>query len=327
MKKQNIPKTNHYVPQFLLKNFSIAGNEKQIWVYDKLKENKFKTNIKNVACENHFYNFNIQNVIVSIEPVLSNFETKASMAINKITEQKNLSCLSEEDRIVLSYFFSLQFVRTKQHRIFYEELLRSMKQKIKALGYDSEKMEEFKHTDTDYAKRFGIKSIMKCKKFVPYFFHKSWLLFESPKQLPIYISDNPIALQNIYDFSPYGNLGLGVKGIEIYCPLTSQLTLAMYCLSFEEEVKKTLNQFKMLSSMAPHFTHSISEPIYLKKIARCLKSGEATNFDSEMVLNQNSLQVSFSSRFVYSSTDDFSVVERMLNDNVNYKKSLKIKFN
>jgi len=55
----SIAKNEHYVPQFILKNFTV-GNGKQIYVFDKHDEKSFKTNIRNIAAETGFYNFNIK---------------------------------------------------------------------------------------------------------------------------------------------------------------------------------------------------------------------------------------------------------------------------
>lgn len=48
-------KNQHYVPQFVLRNFVASGKKKYIYVFDKLHEKKFKTGIKNIGAENAFY--------------------------------------------------------------------------------------------------------------------------------------------------------------------------------------------------------------------------------------------------------------------------------
>jgi uncharacterized protein DUF4238 len=42
----------HYVPQFLLRNFAVAANENQIQAFDKTSSKSYCTNIANVAAEN-----------------------------------------------------------------------------------------------------------------------------------------------------------------------------------------------------------------------------------------------------------------------------------
>ena len=45
----------HYVPQSYLKNFSF--NRSQIFVFDKLRQHSFTSNVRNVASERAFYDF------------------------------------------------------------------------------------------------------------------------------------------------------------------------------------------------------------------------------------------------------------------------------
>jgi len=67
-----LPKIQHYVPQFILKNFCLNENN-QIYVFDKKTEKVFTTNIENVAAENGFYNFKRGDFIISIEQSLRAF--------------------------------------------------------------------------------------------------------------------------------------------------------------------------------------------------------------------------------------------------------------
>ena len=49
-----IAKVQHYVPQFLLRNFG-NGKKDQLWgFYDKTSDRSFPTNAKNVASESRF---------------------------------------------------------------------------------------------------------------------------------------------------------------------------------------------------------------------------------------------------------------------------------
>ena len=45
---------DHYVPQFLLKNFSVDPNKPQVWAYDKSTGRSFRTNVRNIAAEKGF---------------------------------------------------------------------------------------------------------------------------------------------------------------------------------------------------------------------------------------------------------------------------------
>jgi hypothetical protein len=54
-----------------------------------------------------------------------------------------------------------------------------------------------------------------------------------------------------------------------------------------------------------------------------LAAGIAVPLLADNVTRLNSLQVRFSSRFVYSETGDFSLVEQMIRENPQYREGLK----
>lgn len=54
-----------------------------------------------------------------------------------------------------------------------------------------------------------------------------------------------------------------------------------------------------------------------------LQGGSPISITSEMALMMNSLQVTFSSRYVFSQTNDFTVVETMLASNPSFATGLK----
>ena len=77
----------HYVPKFLLKNFT-RGKKPQIHVYDKSNDRRFKTHIKNIAAEAGFYEIELEDSVLTVEPSLSDLETHASAIIKKLIERK-----------------------------------------------------------------------------------------------------------------------------------------------------------------------------------------------------------------------------------------------
>ena len=227
MKRNEIAKIQHYVPQFLLKQFA-NGKKPQVWVFDKTTGKIFKTHVKNVASENGFYNFRFKGNELTIEPSLSDIETHASKIIKDVVRKKSISDLSDDDRLFLSHFFSLQFVRTKQHRQSFRDLSETLGDTLKKRGEDISQIKDYVEVDDKTLKLHGIRSVLKSGEYAPYFLNKSWVLFKTTKSHPLYISDNPVTLQNMIDHGPYGNIGLAVRGIEIYFPLSKTLALGMF---------------------------------------------------------------------------------------------------
>ena len=88
------PKKQHYVPQFILKNFK-SGKKKRVYVFDKQKRSTYPAAVHDVACENGYYNIELDGKGFTIEGKLASLENVASLAINKIVINENLSCLSD----------------------------------------------------------------------------------------------------------------------------------------------------------------------------------------------------------------------------------------
>lgn len=325
MKNTEIAKNQHYVPQFILKNFTV-GKKPQIWVFDKKTGKKFKTNIKNVASETKFYDFSLKDLDLTIEPALADVEEEASKLINRIVKEEEISHLNDNDKIFISHFLALQFTRTKQHRLRFQDLIEKMSEEICKRGWTPENIQGYKELTENDLKIHGIKSIFDSHELAPHFFAKSWLLFQTTKKHPLYISDNPITLQNMNDYGFYGNIGLAVKGIEIYFPISKTLTLALFCPSIEESLRETYKKFQFLSKVNPLLiSQNLKEPHYLEETMAGFLHNKTVHFDPDNVINHNSLQVKYASRFVFSSTDDFSLVEEMISKHPSLKEGPKVK--
>lgn len=323
----SIPKLQHYVPQFLLKNFCSEG-EKKIFVFDKEREETFSTNIKNVAVEQGFYNIEADNVVLSIEPGLSKVESSAAEIVAKVIETQSLKTLTERERYQLSLFAALQFTRVKQARIRYKQFDEAIKSAIEARGQNPSNVDGYYPFNDVAIKYLSIVNLAKnVKEFAPYFLDKAWLLFKATTRVKHYISDNPVTLHNQHDYRPYGNLGLAVKGIEIYFPLNSEYSLGMICQTHAEKIRQDWSQYlvaKRRAKRSPPLEIEESKVSRLRGLKQGLETGRAILSIEENVIFKNSLQVMQSSRFVYSVDGNFDLVRQMLIERPQFKEPPKI---
>jgi len=126
-------------------------------------------------------------------------------------------------------------------------------------------------------KELWFSMLMKTPNLCIPLINKIWVLLESNKKF--YTSDNPIVRQNTINRNPHrGTLGINSDGIEIYFPLSPSLVLCLFC----ERAYSWLKEKRMPSN-------------------------------AENIENVNSLQVIYSDRFVFSSQNDFELVEDMIN--------------
>jgi Protein of unknown function (DUF4238) len=307
----------HYVPQFLLKNFSVPLHHNQIMVFDKHSEKTFSANIRNVSSEKGFYDLEIGDLTYTLEDALKHLEDSTAKIIKAVMETEELPKPDSIERYVLAAFVAVQFLRVKSARIRIRSMNDLLKQKLHCIGASGADIERLTRMEEDESKIISMKMLERIPdEFVPFFYHKTWIVLKTTSDNPFFISDNPVTLQNRKDSGLYGNLGLGVEGVEIYMPLSKQLSLGILCPSHEEKVNKVHQQFSDLRQRRPEIIAKLGErATWLNDFNTGIKSGAAIRIPPEVALNLNSLQVYFSSRFVYCARDKFDLVREMIRDN------------
>jgi len=329
-----VSENQHYVPQFLLRKFQ-RGKGK-ICVFDKHLNKSFETNIKNIAVEKNFNEFEFEGETLTLEPSLCELEGKASKIIGKIINKKALTEISLKEKIVLSHFIIVQHLRTNGQREIIKDLGGKLSRKLTEMGVDPKEIP----VDEKMDQLLFLKGILKAHEFVPYLLDKVWVLLETTTKHPYYISDNPITLQNQNDMLPRGNLGFAVEGIEIYLPLTKTLTLALWCSSYkkmmidgQKQARGVIQRSKMYKKLGINIDgHHGGKG---KKIAKdalrasnrmlnAFNKGKPLKSLPENVTNLNSLQILYSERFVMASVDNFELVQDMIRENKANRKGRRV---
>ena len=136
------------------------------------------------------------------------------------------------------------------------------------------------------------------RDFLPHLLNKDLLLFKTDSRVPFCISDNPVALNNTVNDGDgiWGTLGLAAQGIEIYLPISKNLTLAYICpsvgMAYELEKSKLYRMGAFIDEDAFYYLQARD-------------TGRAIVLNPENVRFQNSLQIRNAERFVVASRDDF----------------------
>ena len=96
---------HHYIPKFYLNGFIEVGKTKQLYVYEKYKENYFNTAPDNIGCERNYYavkNIDESTDTNTIEDFLhEQIESPSHAVLLKIRNQQNIS--PEEKWIFANY--------------------------------------------------------------------------------------------------------------------------------------------------------------------------------------------------------------------------------
>jgi hypothetical protein len=309
-----IAKVQHYVPQFLLRNFG-NGKKDQVWVYDKHSARKFPSNAKNVASESRFYDFEYRGQPLSLEPWLSDLEGQAKSVIGSILAADSLSHLDLKQKHLLASFFSVQMTRTKTFREEWNAFPRMLREHFEkngdqvAPGSQAE-MLLADITENDSKEQTARIIYQAPATYAVHFLDKAWVLAATSRKHPFLLSDNPLTRQNMMERPDRGNLGLKTPGIEIYFPLSPTRALAMWCPTLTELVHR--EAFAQKARTCTPSAEGAPDPEGVIAMSDALLRGGAVQYSHANVENFNSLQVVWSERYIFSSADDFHLAEAIL---------------
>ena len=334
----------HYVPRMLLKRFAIPRErgEPQIHVFDKLESRTFPTSIGNIAAEREYYNFEHARGKISIESSLSKLEEHADRAFSNILEHESLRDLPEEDRNWLRTFIATQQLRTPHFRQLLQDVDAGIRQKVERMGHDPEEVEGWKSIGDENELKLQANAFLSqsIEEFAESLKDKDVILLKTDLGHPFWISDNPVTMHNDNDFRPYGNIGLGVPGIQIYLPLSPTITLGFWCPTIANESSNVRDEVEKLRKhllVDQTLGRDVDQMGLANQIAeldacletltpthKALQEGTPVQCKEENVTFLNCLQVQSSNRFVISQIDSFDLAEQMISDNPKYRSGFRI---
>ncbi|MBM4259739.1 MAG: DUF4238 domain-containing protein [Deltaproteobacteria bacterium] len=279
------PQKQHYVPQFLLRNFTLSGSD-QLYVYDKSNDRTYKTNITNVAAEREFYDFRIDGIDLTIEPSLGKIEVVAASEIDEIILRRSIGHLSLEKKTILSLFIAIQMVRTRHVRVSMDAMLDQVREKIRSWGQDPDQVPQLRKGSEDEDKLSTARIIQNAVSFVPPLMDKVWLLFRADDEGSLYISDNPVTLHNERTDPLLGTLGIAVEGIEINFPISRHFSLALYCHSHRQSFLEDYEKYKLLQRTNPASAARIDvDPFFMEGLYYGMDNGRAVPLPAASILH------------------------------------------
>lgn len=284
----SIPKVQHYVPQFVLRNHC-KGRKDHLWTFDKQQLKVFQSNIRNLASASRFYDSESADGRVSLEPTLGVIESAAKPLIAELLKRRRLDVWSAADREKIALFLAVQHLRTQAMRDMQLDMDNALRARLANESMTDEFRRWLGEPSKDENKKIMLDLLADAHGFAPHFYDKVWFLLSSESSATFFIGDHPIALNNQRRDELRGTLGLAVPGIEIYFPVSPTLTLGL-----------------LSPELGVHMRRGASDP------------DAALICSAENVAYQNSLQVVHASRFVYCIENDFALVSQMLTDNPSF---------
>jgi hypothetical protein len=311
---KDTPKNQHYVPQFLLKNFSYGkSKDPKIFAFDKSNSKSFPTSVRKSASQNGFYNFDIDGEKHTLEHKLSKLETICGNTVKKICREGSLSEMTHDDHQVLCVFVANLLLRVKKQRAFVEQLNTGMTEWFETMGLKPGDVQNFHamkpedveklHTEFTHEKVIDIAKL---------FYDKPIALLKSPNGCNFIISDNPVTMHNHWPKKFRGNKGVSVPGIEVQVPISNKLCLSFVCPHLYQDLDKKLNL--IINAKAQNLPMEDVDTSYAEMLLSSIKEGKAVEASKDNVTFANSLQIAESLNYIYSNKNDFKMAEEMIKE-------------
>lgn len=287
-------KNQHYVPQFLLRRFT--DKRERLYVYDKHSQKSFVSSTRNVASENFFYDLKVGDTVIALEPVLTDIENAALVPLNAIADSGSIANLTNECKVNIAVFMGTQLVRTRASLEMLRQVEAGLRRVGQSKGLTPETMPGL-FMDDEQLKQMSLRNLRMAIDLAPQFLNKDWMVYRDPNK-QFMVSDHPLVRHNYYPFDPLmGNNGIACEGIQFFMPLSTEFTLAFICPTLAEPFRQH-QKTKMLDTEIPFLV--------------AIDNGTPIDLVDDCVTYQNSLQIANSNRFVFAASNDFTLVEMML---------------
>jgi hypothetical protein len=316
------PQLQHFVPQFILRRFT-ANDRDQVNVFDKHLGTTFTANFRKLAAIKNYYDFDFERQRMTIEPSLARIESLAASHVERILRERRLNVSDPVERFELSRFLSIQMVRTPAVEMADADL----SGRLKAWLLDNGMRDDFFAPDpalgdgpnADRA-TMALRIARAPQEFALMLAEKDWLLLETNPTNPYLIGDHPFAMHNDNETWPRGNIGLNVEGIQIYFPLSPEITLTLWCPALRQSFVDGVTRLKNATEVEAQPSGSLPDAqASLVEIMEAIRTGEPLATKAQTVDFNNSLQVANAERFVFSSNGDFTLAKSMIRSNPNFR--------
>jgi len=262
-----MPQSQHYIPQFYLKQFTDPetpkGHQSYLWIYEFESHKWQRRAPKNIASKPDFYTFLDEDGKRrdEIEKDLSTVEAKtASLCRHKIA---NRQPLEDEERAIMAQFLALMMTRVPRIHNKYDsflskimadkiEMYKARPEALKALQQRYEKdtgrklPEDFDASYFDPSRyRISVPKklllemmISPIQDLTNIIYRMTWTLLHTAAPAWFITSDSPFSMWNPKSNSSWHGHGLLYQDIEVCLPLSREISLLA---TWNEEMQRQID--------------------------------------------------------------------------------------
>lgn len=216
-------KSQHFVPQFLLRRFSPDGSS--IGLHNIASGRRIEgASLKHQACRDWFYGRDGH-----IESVLADFEGEASRVLLDIQESTRPSKRYSADHHTLATFLHIQAQRTAQAVAQANEMLNKIGKSVLRRRLTDpallEALDQVEMTLTDPTDMTLRRAILDT----PVILDLKFKLLHNVSGVPFVLGDHPVIKHNqLYEGAPVSLIGLANVGLQILLPIGPTLAIVFY---------------------------------------------------------------------------------------------------
>ncbi|ALF59664.1 DUF4238 domain-containing protein [Psychrobacter urativorans] len=306
---QNTPKKQHYVPQFLLRNFAVENTER-LFTFDKQQNKVFPTTVRDSASENGFYNIQGLDDKYTLENELGDLETLASKVIAKICLSGSISHLDENEHKILCFFTASLLLRVKRQRVFTSQVNYNIAKFARGLGLEPDTFTNFKELTKEEIEFQHINFLEEeLLTFANEFGDKAIGLLSAPIDKSFIISDNPVVM---FSHKPnrFNSKGTSVPAIEIFLPISKKLCITFLCMDFYYELAEKIEIIE--TNRAKNHELNLVDISYAQSLIQSIQTGNANVINEKHVNFVNTRQIVDSWSYIYNDNNDFDFAKRLV---------------
>lgn len=217
-------KNQHYIPKFYLRKFSVENNGKQIGVFNI--DNKVfihRGKLKSQGSKNFFYGQDGQ-----IEDDLSEIEGHLGITLKNLITNKIVPNKLSNEHINLLFFIVLTDLRNPVRIRLMKDGFEQVRNRIKELDSTANPDNFIPSITHEQAVQMSLGNILEV---VPEIGDLEYKILSNTTTKPFITSDFPIVKYNQYlELKKWigSKSGYGLDGLQIFIPITSELTLVFY---------------------------------------------------------------------------------------------------
>lgn len=131
----NEPRKHHFNPRSVLRNFTLNGDGRRLFVFDKQDRHSFVASVDDAGAERDFNRVQIGDRDLNYESLFQELDDRLAKVVTRLVQEMSVAELETDERRDLPIFVACQLVRTKLQRTMSVEISRQLAERIKELGF------------------------------------------------------------------------------------------------------------------------------------------------------------------------------------------------